>query len=358
LAAAGAAALALMLVITAVGVLAGHAAQPIAQQRAPVGQAPAAAGPGVSMSQVSAVAAKVSPGVVDINTVLGYQGGSAAGTGIVLSSDGLVLTNNHVVAGATSVTATDVDNGQTYKASVVGYDRTEDIAVVKLSSAAGLTVAPLGDSSTVNTGDGIVAIGNAGGTGGQPSAVGGTVMALDQSITAQDDSSGASEQLTGLIEIAAAIQPGDSGGPLATTDGQIIGVDTAASSSYHYRAASGDGFAIPINQATAIAKQIESGQASTSVHIGATPFLGIQTSGGSGNGAQVVGVVPGSPAESAGLWGGDVIQTINGDSVDSSTTLTGLLDQHHPGDRLTVGWTDSAGQTHTATVTPVAGPVG
>ena len=358
LAAAGAAALALMLVITAVGVLAGRAAQPIAQQRAPVGQAPAAAGPDVSMSQVSAVAAKVSPGVVDINTVLGYQGGSAAGTGIVLSSDGLVLTNNHVVAGATSVTATDVDNGQTYKASVVGYDRTEDIAVVKLSSASGLTVAPLGDSSTVNTGDGIVAIGNAGGTGGQPSAVGGTVMALDQSITAQDDSSGASEQLTGLIEIAAAIQPGDSGGPLATTDGQIIGVDTAASSSYHYRAASGDGFAIPINQATAIAKQIESGQASTSVHIGATPFLGIQTSGGSGNGAQVVGVVPGSPAESAGLSGGDVIQTINGDSVDSSTTLTGLLDQHHPGDRLTVGWIDSAGQTHTATVTPVAGPVG
>ncbi len=230
--------------------------------------------------------------------------------------------------------------------------------MVKLSNASGLTVAPLGDSSTVNTGDGVVAIGNAGGTGGLPSAVGGTVTALDQSITAQDDSSGASEQLTGLIEIAAAIQPGDSGGPLATMSGQIIGVDTAASASYHYRTASGDGFAIPINQAMLLAKQIESGQASTTVHIGTTAFLGIQTGGNAGDGAQVVGVVPGSPAESAGLSGGDVIQSINGQSVDSATALTGLLDRHHPGDRLTVGWTDSAGQTHTATVTPIAGPVG
>jgi S1-C subfamily serine protease len=362
LAAAGAAVLALLLVVTAVGALAGRTIQPVVQHPpSAANQAPAAAEPGVSMSQVSAVAAKVSPGVVDINTVLGYQGGAAAGTGIVLSSDGLVLTNNHVVAGATSVSATDVDNGQTYQASVVGYDRTEDIAVVKLANASGLTVAPLGDSSTVNTGDGIVAVGNAGGTGGAPSAVGGTVTALDQSITAQDDSSGASEQLTGLIEIAAAIQPGDSGGPLATMSGQIIGVDTAASASYHVRAASGggDGFAIPINQAMTLANQIEAGKASTAVHIGATAFLGIQAGAdGSGNGASVVGVLPGSPAEAAGLSGGDVIGSINGQSVDSSTTLTGLLDQHHPGDRLTVGWTDSDGQAHTATITPTTGPVG
>ena len=286
----------------------------------------------------------------------------AAGTGIVLSSDGLVLTNNHVVAGATSVSVTDVGNGQTYSASVVGYDRSADIAVVKLSRASGLAVAPLGDSSTVNAGDSAVAIGNAGGTGGAPSAVGGTVTTLDQSITARDASTGAAEQLTGLIEVAAAIQPGDSGGPLATASGQVIGMDTAASADFDYQAASGDGFAIPINQAVTIAKPIEAGQGSSTVHIGATAFLGIQTGSQAGilssGGALVLGVLPGSPAQTAGLAGGDVIESVNGQSIDSPTTLTGLLDRYHPGDRLTIGWTDATGQAHTATVIAVTGPVG
>jgi S1-C subfamily serine protease len=316
----------------------------------------------VSSAQISSVAAKVDPGIVDINTTLGYQNAAAAGTGMVLSTDGLVLTNNHVVSGATSISVTDIGNGQTYQASVVGYDRTQDIAVLQLSGASGLTVAPLGDSSTVNTGNSVVAIGNAGGTGGTPSAVGGTVTALDQSITAQDQSTGASERLTGLIEVAAAIQPGDSGGPLATTSGQIIGMDTAASAGFSYQAAGGDGYAIPINQATTIAKQIEAGQGSTTVHIGATAFLGIQTGTRAGaggiSGAAVLGVLSGSPAQIAGLSAGDVIQSVNGQSIDSPTTLTGLLDQHHPGDHLTVGWTDATGQAHTATVIPTTGPVG
>jgi S1-C subfamily serine protease len=364
--------LVLMLVIATAGFLAGRAMDPSGQAQtsfggsgmsgqAPAGP-PAAAGPGVSSAQISSVAAEVDPGIVDINTVLGYQNGAAAGTGIVLSADGLVLTNNHVVAGATSISATDLGNGQTYQASVVGYDRTQDIAVVKLSGAAGLTVAPLGDSSAVSPGNSVVAIGNAGGTGGTPSAVGGTVTALDQSITAQDQSTGVSEQLTGLIEVAAAIQPGDSGGPLASSSGQIIGVDTAASAGFSYQAAGGDGYAIPIDQATAVATQIEAGQGSATVHIGATGFLGIQTGVQAGNagigGAAVLGVLPGSPAQTAGLSAGDVIQSVNGQRIDSPTTLTGLLDQHHPGDRLTVGWTDATGQTHTATVVATAGPVG
>jgi S1-C subfamily serine protease len=360
-----AAALVLVLVVGAGAFLAGRAMQP-SGRALPVnpgsgisgGQAPSGSS-GVSSGQVSSVAAKVDPGIVDVNTVLGYQNGAAAGTGIVLSADGLVLTNNHVVAGATSISVTDVGNGQTYQASVVGYDRTGDVAVVKLSGASGLTVAPLGDSSTVNTGDSVVALGNAGGTGGTPSAVGGTVTALDQTITAQDASTGASEQLTGLIEVAAAIQPGDSGGPLVTTSGQIVGIDTAASAGFNYQAAGGDGYAIPINQAIMIAKQIEAGQASATVHIGATAFLGIQSGGQAGSsGAAVLGVVSGSPAQTAGLSGGDVIQSIDGQSVDSPTTLAGLLDQHHPGDHLTVGWTDTTGQTHTTTITATTGPVG
>ncbi len=370
--AAVAAGLVLMLVIANGAFLAGRAvgpsgqAQPSGGRSGVSGQAPAGppatTGPGVSSAQLSSVTARVDPGIVDVNTVLGYQNAAAAGTGIVLSADGLVLTNNHVVAGATSIRVTDIGNGQTYSASVVGYDRTEDIAVLKLSGASGLTVAPLGDSSSVNTGDSVVAIGNAGGTGGTPSAVGGTVTALDQSITAQDDSTGASEQLTGLIEIAAAIQPGDSGGPLATTSGQIVGMDTAASAGFHYQAAGGDGYAIAINQAITIAKQIEDGQGSTTVHIGATAFLGIQTGTQAGSqgiaGAAVLGVLSGSPAQAAGLSAGDVIESVGGQSIDSPTTLTGLLDQYHPGDHLTIGWTDATGQAHTSTVTATTGPVG
>jgi S1-C subfamily serine protease len=362
--AAAVAGLVLILVIATGAFLVGRAMQPSGQSTSTgsssgvSGQAPA--GTGASAAQISAVAAKVDPGIVDINTTLGYQNGAAAGTGIVLSADGLVLTNNHVVAGATSISVTDVGNGQTYQASVVGYDRTQDIAVLKLSGASGLTVAALGDSSTVNTGDNVVAIGNADGTGGTPTAVGGSVTALDQSITAQDQSTGAAEQLTGLIETSAAIQPGDSGGPLATTAGKIIGIDTAASAGFRYQATSGEGYAIPINQAVTVAKQIETGQASSTVHIGATAFLGIQTGsqGGQTGGVAVLGVLSGSPAEAAGLSAGEVIQTVNGQTVDSPTALTGLLDQYHPGDHLTVGWTDATGQAHTATITATTGPTG
>jgi S1-C subfamily serine protease len=363
-----AAGLVLMVVIGVGAFLAGRAmypsepARPIFGPRvngqAPLG--PPAAG-GLSSSQISAIAAKVDPGLVDVNTFLRYQNTAAAGTGIVLSPDGLVLTNNHVVQGATRISVTDIGNGQTYQASVVGYDRTQDVAVLQLSGASGLTVAPLGDSSTVSPGESVVAIGNAGGTGGIPSAVGGSVTALNQSITAQDDS-GASEQLTGLIEIAAAIQPGDSGGPLVTTSGQVIGMDTAASSGSRFQAAGEDGYAIPINEATTVAKQIDAGQGSSTVHIGATAFLGVETgiqANGSGiGGALVVGVLPGSPAQAAGLSRGDVIESVNGQSVDSPTALGTLLDRYHPGDHLTVGWTDATGQAHTVTVIAAAGPAG
>src|SRR5256714_7934096 len=199
------AALVLVLVIATGAFLAGRATNPSAQAQRSLGgsgvgsQAPAAAGSGVSSAQISSVTAKVDPGIVDINTVLGYQSGAAAGTGIVLSADGLVLTNNHVVSGATSISVTDVGNGQTYQANVVGYDRTGDIAVLQLSGAAGLTVAPLGDSSTVNTGDGVVTIGNAGGTGGTPSAVGGTVTALDQTITRSEEHTSELQSLAYLV---------------------------------------------------------------------------------------------------------------------------------------------------------------
>ena len=234
-----------------------------------------------TMLSTSQIASRVDPGLVDVVSTLGDQQATAAGTGIVLTSNGEVLTNNHVIDGATSIKVTDVGNGRTYTAKVVGYDASQDVAVIQLQNASGLTVASLGDSSAVKTGDSVTALGNAGGKGGTPSVAAGTVTALNQSITASDEGAGNSEQLTGLIETNANIQPGDSGGSLVNSYGQVIGMDTAASSGTQFQSQSGQAaeqaYAIPINEATSIAKQIEAGTTSATVHIGATAFLGVET---------------------------------------------------------------------------------
>ncbi|HWF14713.1 MAG TPA: trypsin-like peptidase domain-containing protein [Acidimicrobiales bacterium] len=342
-------------------------------------------------SDVSAIADKVDPGLVDINTTLGYQQEQAAGTGIVLTSGGFVLTNNHVIDGATSISVTDVGNQKTYTASVVGYDRTADVAVLQLHNASGLQTANLGNSSSLSVGEGVVGVGNAGGTGGTPSAAGGTVTALNQSITAQDEGDGTSEQLSGLIETNANIQPGDSGGALVNSSGQVLGMDTAASAgfSFQYNGQSqgGQGFAIPINTALSLARSIEAGNGSSTIHIGTTAFLGVEVSpsgassnngsggggfggffgnsGSSGNtgntgsstsGAAVAGVVTNGPAQEAGLAQGDVITSLGGKTIGSPNDLTRDMSAYHPGDKVQVAWSDANGQTHTATVQLSSGP--
>jgi S1-C subfamily serine protease len=342
-------------------------------------------------SDVNAIAEKVDPGLVDINTSLGYQQEQAAGTGIVVTSDGEILTNNHVIDGATSISVTDVGNHKTYTASVVGYDRTGDIAVLQLHNASGLQTANFGNSSSISVGQNVVGVGNAGGTGGTPSAAGGTVTALNQSITAQDQGDGTSEQLSGLIETNANIQAGDSGGALVNTSGQVIGVDTAASAGYSFQfngqGQGNQGFAIPINQALSIARQIEAGKGSSTIHIGTTAFLGVEispngsssnsgsgdggggpfggffgNSGSTGNtgssesGAAVAGVVTSGPAQEAGIAQGDVITSLGGKTVNSADDLTRDMGSYHPGDKVQVAWTDANGQTHTATVQLSSGP--
>ena len=337
--------------------------------------APSAASPPASSSgalsglvDLSALAAKVEPAVVDINTKLGYQNAEGAGTGIVLSSSGEVLTNNHVISGATSITVTDVGNGQTCPATVVGYDRSHDIAVLQLQGASGLQIASIGDSSRVAVGDGIAAIGNAGGVGGTPSIAAGTVSALDQTITVSDDTTGSTQQLAGLIQVEADVQPGDSGGPLVNSAGQVVGVDTAGSTGFRFQSSGSEGLAIPINDAIAISKRIDAGIASATVHIGSTGILGILVQGpdewgGSGNrygsvvsGPVVAGIMPGLPGDQSGLAAGDVIVSLNGAAVDSPTTLTTLLTGHHPGDLVRLAWVDPSGQQHNATVRLAAGP--
>jgi S1-C subfamily serine protease len=318
-------------------------------------------------SNVSAIAGKVSPALVDINTSLGYQGGRAAGTGIVLTSDGEILTNNHVIDGATKISVTDVGNGKTYAATVTGYNKTHDVAVLQLTNAHGLTTAKIGDSSKVSVGQPVVAVGNAGGTGGTPSSAGGSVIALHQTITASDEGGGSSEQLSNVIAINADVEPGDSGGSLVNTSGEVVGIDTAASSSLTAQSSANgsQAFAIPIVDATSIAAQIEAGQASSSIHIGTTAFLGVTTSSPSDNpdgsgsamsGAQVSGVVAGGAAAQAGLAAGDVITSVNGQPVDSAEALSAAIAAHHPGDKMTVAWTDTTGQSHSATVVLRSGP--
>ncbi len=305
----------------------------------------------------------VEAGIVDINTVLKYQQAQAAGTGIVLTSNGEILTNNHVIEGATSISVTDIGNGRTYSAKIVGTDASSDIAVIQLAGASGLATAPLGNSSQVGIGDAITAIGNAGGVGGTPRVVTGTVKALNQSVTAASDFSGASENLTGMIEIQADIVPGDSGGPLVNSSGKVVGIDTAASSGFQLQTNSVTGFAIPINKALSIAKLIESGKSSSTIHIGQQGFLGVSVEDPSSasnppvsSGAYIAGVLSGSPAAQAGLTSGDVIVSVNGTQVTSANELTNVMGQYHPGNTVNVGYVNSNGQHATTSVTLTAGP--
>ena len=277
---------------------------------------------------------------------------------MVLSSHGEVMTNNHVVEGATMISVVDVGNHKTYGATVVGYDPSQDVAVLRLSGASGLHTVKLGNSSTVKEGDGVVVVGNAEGAGGTPSYAGGSVTALGQSITAQDQVSGATEQLTGMIETNAEVIPGDSGGAMVNSAGLVIGTTSAASESYQFRSSSTQGYAIPINQALAVAAQIESGQASNTVHIGPTAFLGVsvQSPFFGYSGAQIAEVVPGSAAAQAGLTPGDVITSVNGQAVSSPESLTDLLLAEAPGASVQIGYLDASGQQLSVTVTLGTGP--
>ena len=315
--------------------------------------------PSLSPAQQAAVAA-VSPGLVDIVTTIGYGGAHGAGTGMVLTAQGIVLTNHHVVAGATSVSVTDVGNGKTYAAKVLGYDRSHDVAVLQLAGASGLATAPLGDSAKVAVGDQVIGLGNALGSGGAPTPAAGKVTALGQSITARDESNGTAERLSGLIQVDADIQPGDSGGALVNADGQVVGMITAGSVTSPTDQTATSGYAVPIATAHKIADQIVAGRASSQVHIGATAFLGLSLSSASapGGGLLVAGTVSGSAAAHAGIVAGDVVKSVAGHKTTTADALRTQLDAVHPGDHVSVTWSDAHGTSHTQTLTLTAGPTG
>ncbi|HVU90755.1 MAG TPA: trypsin-like peptidase domain-containing protein [Jatrophihabitans sp.] len=311
-------------------------------------------GGGGTSTSVTLANTKQKVGVVTIVSTLRYQNSQSAGTGMILSSDGEVLTNNHVVNGATSIVVTVASTGKSYRADVVGTAPTEDVAVLQLRNASGLKTANLASSTgSVKVGNKVIGVGNAGGTG-TLRASSGSVVALDQTITASDDGSGTNaEKLDGLIEVNAPIISGDSGGPLYDSSGKVIGMDTAASANPGATKA----YAIPIDDAVKVADQIEGGQESSTIHIGLPPFLGVSIAATSGTrGAAVESLLSGGPAAAAGITPGSVITRVGGHTVGSGDSLKTVLRNYHPGDKVKVSWTDATGTSHSATVTLATGP--
>jgi S1-C subfamily serine protease len=346
----GAAALGFALALSGIGVLRGGESAP-ATTLAPLAPVqPSAA------AEEAAGTSSLDVGVVDIDTRLGYDNGRAAGTGMIITSAGKVLTNAHVIRGATTIKITVVTTGRTYDATVLGSDRSRDVALLQIEGASVLDTVKLGDSGALSTGDPVTAVGNAGGEGGIPSVSPGTITALDQTITVGEPGSGEIGQLSGLIQTDAVLEPGDSGGPMYDAEGVVIGISTAADTGRGYQAGR-ESYAVAIDTAESIAEQISAGQGSSTIQIGIRGFLGVQLLDSAGAGGAVIdSVLDGTPAADAGLRSGDVITAVGGQRVESQDGLSARLHGHQPGDEVEITWTDGAGVTRQATVTLARGP--
>jgi S1-C subfamily serine protease len=329
-------------------------AQP-AQPGSPIQPAPSTGG----ALNTNAIAAKVDPAIVDINTVVGS--GQAAGTGEIITSNGEILTNNHVVDRSTSIQVTIAGRSQTYTAHVIGVDPSADIALIQVDGGvSGLPTVNFASSSSVKVGDPIVALGNALGHGGTPDVSQGSITALDQTITASEGGS-KSEQLTGMLQSDATIYPGDSGGPLVNSSGQVVGMITAGDVQGFRSSASTVNYAIPSDTILSVVNQIRSGQASSQIIYGQTGYIGVSVQNLDANaaaqlnlnlssGALVAAVVPSAPASSAGITRYSVITSVGGTPITNIDDLGNALLAHRPGQQVSITWVNSSG-THTATVT-------
>jgi S1-C subfamily serine protease len=361
-----------------------------------------ATGNGAALN-AAAVERKVKPALVDITARLSYASETAEGTGMILSPSGLVLTNNHVIDGATAVRVSLAANpGQGYPARVIGYDSTDDVALLQLTGASGLATVSIGNSAQVRVGTQVLALGDAEGRGGVTPARG-YISGLNRSIQASDEGSGSTENLNHMLQTSAQIQQGDSGGALANSAGQVIGMVTAANTPSGGQPGASTGFAIPINTALAIARQIAAGQSSATVYIGLPGFLGVEVAqsnsanpqqqaaderrsgdsqgadnpGGprglacvadgqepgvprriapAGSGVLIMGVLCGTAAQSAGVAPGDVIISADGQAVTTPDSLTAITARYRPGDVVSVGWVDANGSRHTARIVLGEGP--
>ena len=311
-------------------------------------------------SSIASVAEKVGPSVVSIvtqtrtNSYYGSTSSEAAGTGIIVSKNGYVMTNNHVLEGATSVSVVD-STGELYEdATIIGRDPLNDIAFIKIKSDKEFTAAALGNSSTIRTGQQVVAIGNALGQYSN-TVTSGIISGTGRPITA-DTGSGDTETLTDLIQTDASINPGNSGGPLVNMAGQVIGINTAI-----VEDANGIGFAIPVNATKGVlAGVLDTGKVSRAYlgvnYLTITPDVAREYKLDVNSGAYVYAssssspVASGSPAEKAGLKSGDIITKINSETVGKDGSLSSILGEYRPGDKLTITYLRD-GKEQTTTVT-------
>jgi S1-C subfamily serine protease len=368
-------------------------------------------GGGANSSTTQSVVKKVSPGIVDVISTPSYQpGGTLEGTGMILNSSGLVLTNNHVIEGTSREVAKIANNPtQQYNVTVLGTDDTDDVALLQLDGAKGLKPVPFGNSNDVQMGQSVVALGNADGQDGAPAVVTGSITDLNRSIQASDAGADTTENLHDMLQTNAPIVEGDSGGALASTQGLVIGMDTAANT--QNGTGQSMGFAIPINRALSIARQIAAGQASKQIQFGYPAFLGVTVAragsnpssstslqtqlrelqeaadqqgasglgglGGSGrnggclstsqatapqrapdvsSGVLIGGVLCDTPVASAGLTMGSVITGIDSQAISSPAQLTSVLDGYKPGQSITLSWVTANGQHKTSKMTLISGP--
>jgi S1-C subfamily serine protease len=332
------------------------------------------------------IRARIEPSVVDVTATLTYDGETASGTGFVIDRTGLILTNNHVIRDATSVNVAVPATGQTYPADIVGVDVPADIAVLQITSVAGLTAAPLGDSATVTAGSPVTSFGNQAGSGGSPAVAPGVITGTGRTIQADDGAGGFSETLRGMLATTARIEPGDSGGPLAGSAGTVIGVDTAAGTD-----GTDIGYAIPVNAAMAAERQITGRRPGQGISLGVDGFLGVIVGPGTARspaaqraqgrstatgaagpsgapgcvptredvatptaiapapaGALVVGVLCGTSAATAGIVAGDVITAAGGRQIESPDALTAIVDASRPGTVMSVTWVSTSGVSRTS----------
>ena len=296
---------------------------------------------------ITSIAESVSPSVVSIvtnvttQTIFGATKGEAAGTGIIVSKDGYVLTNKHVVSGADKVEVILSDGTSYTNVTVVGSDPLNDIAFLKINGVDNLSPAELGDSATTRVGQEVVAIGNSLGQY-QTTVTSGIISGKGRPITAGSEGTGETESLTDLLQTDAAINPGNSGGPLLNHSGQVIGVNTAVAAN-----AQGIGFAIPINATKGALKQVLAGKGVERSYLGLryvtlTPDVAKQYNVSVTQGAYIIGaegspgVLPGSPADKAGLREKDIIKKVNNMTVGPQGGVSSLIGEYAPGDTVSL----------------------
>lgn len=311
----------------------------------------------------AATVAKLDSAIVDINADTAAGGGQVSGTGMIITSNGEVLTNNHVIDDTVNIRAQIDGAGTVYQVKVIGYDAIDDVALVQLVGASNLPTVPIGNSSNLSVGNTITVLGNALGKGGTPAQVSGTVAQIGATITASDDS-GNTETLTSMIQVTAAIEPGDSGGPEVNSAGQVIGMTTAGQTSGNpnqQQTVSTTGFAIPINRAMQIVAEIQSGSG-PNIHIGLAALLGVGVQASqpvqpdcsasqAATGAWIGAITANSPAAGAGVAVCGRITSIGGRTVSNTGDLHNAMVNFAVGQSVTLTWLDASGVSHSARIT-------